>query len=115
MQEKGASPMASAVWSASSEGVTLRLSNEPAMLPGPAQKPSVAAVVGFIAAVLAVLMVGGAGPAYRLSLVDLNGAFALMRWGAWMGLTALLIALVGAWTARPGARRRGFGLGPAGG
>ncbi|TMH63322.1 MAG: DUF1499 domain-containing protein [Betaproteobacteria bacterium] len=84
------------------------------MLPGPAQKPSVAAVVGFIAAVLALLMVGGAGPAYRLSLVGLNGAFALMRWGAWTGLAALLIALVGAWIARPGARRGGFALALAG-
>ena len=114
MQEKGASRIALAVWSASSEGVILPLSNELAMLPGPAQKPSVAAVVGFIAAVLALLMVGGAGPAYRLSLVGLNGAFALMRWGAWTGLAALLIALVGAWIARPGARRGGFALALAG-
>jgi len=39
-----------------------------------------------------------------------NGAFALMHWGAWTGLVALLIALVGAWITRPGARRRGFAL-----
>jgi uncharacterized protein (DUF1499 family) len=75
-----------------------------------AEKLSVVAVVGFIAAVFALLMVGGAGPAYRLGLVDLTGAFVLMRWGAWMGLAALLVALIGAWITRPGARRRGFGL-----
>jgi uncharacterized protein (DUF1499 family) len=80
------------------------------MSSGLAEKLSLVAVVGFIAAVFALLMVGGAGPAYRLGLVDLTGAFVLMRWGAWMGLAALLVALIGAWITRPGARRRGFGL-----
>jgi len=74
------------------------------------QKTSVLAVVGLIAAVFALLMVGGAGPAYRLELVDLNPAFALMRWGAWVGLAALLVALIGAWITRPGTQRRGFAL-----
>ena len=74
------------------------------------QKTSVLAVVGLIAAVFALLMVGGAGPAYRLELVDLNPAFALMRWGAWLGLAALLVALIGAWITRPGTQRRGFAL-----
>lgn len=72
------------------------------------------AVVGFIAAFVALLMVGGAGPAYRLKLVDLSGAFALLRWGAWTGLCVIFIALVGAWTARPGTRSRGFALSLAG-
>jgi len=84
------------------------------MSPGLAEKLSVVAVVGFTAAVFALLMVGGAGPAYRLGLVDLTGAFVLMHWGAWMGLAALLVALIGAWITRPGARRRGFGLTLAG-
>jgi hypothetical protein len=84
------------------------------MLPRLAEKPSPVAVVGFIAPVLALLLVGGAGPAYRFGLVDLNAAFALMRWGAWMGLGALLVALIGAWITRPGARRRGFALTLAG-
>jgi len=78
------------------------------------QKTSVLAVVGLIAAVFALLMVGGAGPAYRLELVDLTPAFALMRWGAWMGLAALLVALVGAWITRPAEQRRGFALALAG-
>ena len=64
------------------------------------QKTSVIAIVGFIAAVFALLMVGGAGPAYRLGLVDLTGVLVLMRWGAWMGLAALLVALRSLLSAR---------------
>jgi len=67
-------------------------------------------VIGFVAALLALLMVGGAGPAYRLKLVDLGHAFAVLKWGAWTGLGAIFIALVGAWVTRPGTRGRGFAL-----
>ena len=72
------------------------------------------ALIGFIAALVALLMVGGAGPAYRLNLVDLGGAFALLRWGAWTGLVVAFIALVGAWITRPGTPSRGFALALAG-
>ena len=72
------------------------------------------AVIGFIAAFVALLMVGGAGPAYRLNLVDLGGAFGLLRWGAWTGLAVTLIAFVGAWITRPGTPSRGFALALAG-
>jgi uncharacterized protein (DUF1499 family) len=75
-----------------------------------AEKPSVVAVVGFAVAVFALLMVAGAGPVYRLRLVDLTDAFALMRWGAWLGLGAVLVALIGGWITRPGTHRRGFAL-----
>src|SRR5438105_12767126 len=82
----------------------------------PARTGSVSpiALVGFIAAFVALLMVGGAGPAYRLNLVSLGGAFALLRWGAWTGLVVAFIALVGAWIPRRGAPRRGFALALAG-
>jgi uncharacterized protein (DUF1499 family) len=80
------------------------------MSPGVAEKPSVVPVAGFIVAIFALLMVGGAGPAYKLRLIDLTDAFTLMRWGAWMGLAAVLVALIGAWITRPGAQRRGFAL-----
>ncbi len=78
------------------------------------QKTSVIAIIGFIAAVFALSMVSGAGPAYRLGLVDLTGVLVLMRWGAWIGLGAAAVALVGAWITRPGAQRRGFALTLAG-
>jgi uncharacterized protein (DUF1499 family) len=71
-------------------------------------------LVGFTAALLAALMVGAAGPVYRLKLAELDVAFALLRWGAWLGLGAVLAALVGAWVTRPGARSRGFMLAVAG-
>ena len=72
------------------------------------------AVVGFSAAVFALLMVAGAGPAYRLKLIDLTDAFVLIRWGAWLGLGACLVALAGGWITRPGAHRRGFAFALAG-
>jgi len=84
------------------------------MSPGPTGKLSQVAVIGFIAGFVALLMVGGGGPAYRLKLVDLDDAFALLRWGAWTGLGAIFIALVGVWITRAGARRRGFVLTLAG-
>jgi len=78
------------------------------------QKTSVIAIIGFIAAVFALSMVSGAGPAYRLGLVHLTDVLVLMRWGAWIGLGAAAVALVGAWITRPGAQRRGFALTLAG-
>jgi len=84
------------------------------MLPARIGRPSPAAIIGFVVAVIALLMVGGAGPAYRLDLVDLGHAFAVLRWGAWTGLGAVFIALIGAWMTRPGTGRRGFALTLAG-
>ncbi len=72
------------------------------------------AVIGFVAALAALLMIGGAGPAYRVKVVDLGNAFALLRWGAWTGFGAACIALIGAWVTRPGTQRRGFALALAG-
>jgi uncharacterized protein (DUF1499 family) len=86
----------------------------PVMSPARTGRLSRIAVIGFIAAVVALLMVGGAGPAFRLKLVDLGGAFAVLRWGAWTGLGVVFIALVGAWITRPGTRHRGFALALAG-
>jgi uncharacterized protein (DUF1499 family) len=79
-----------------------------------AGRTSLIVVIGFIAALVALLMVGGAGPAYRLELADLDHAFAVLRWGAWAGLAAVFIALIGAWMTRPGTRRHGFALTLAG-
>ena len=66
------------------------------------------AVLGLIVAVAAALMVAGAGPAYRLQWVALGSAFELIRWGAWLGLGALVIAVVGAWRSRQRDSQRGL-------
>jgi len=78
------------------------------------RRPLPVVVIGLVGAVIALLMVGGAGPAYRLKLLDLHDAFALLKWGAWTGLGVVLICLVGAWITRPGARSRGFAWALAG-
>jgi uncharacterized protein (DUF1499 family) len=71
-------------------------------------------LVGFTAALLAALMVGAAGPVYRMRFAELSVAFTLLTWGAWLGLGAVLVAIAGAWITRPGARSRGFMLALAG-
>src|ERR1700730_15838343 len=96
----------------SSVGVPfLFLTSQIIMSPASTGGLSPIALIGFIGALVALLMVGGAGPAYRLNLVDLGGAFSLLRWGAWTGLVVAFIALVGAWITRPGTQRRGLGVG----
>jgi uncharacterized protein (DUF1499 family) len=80
------------------------------MLPARIGRASPVAIIGLVVALVALLMVGGAGPAYRLQLVDLGEAFAILRWGAWTGLAAFLVGLVGAWINRPGTPGRGFAL-----
>jgi uncharacterized protein (DUF1499 family) len=46
------------------------------------------------AAVLALALLLAAGPAYRLDLLALPDAFALLRWGAYLGIAAMLAAVV---------------------
>lgn len=62
-----------------------------------------ALAIGVIAFVLVILP----GPAYRMGLLALGTAFTLLRWGAWTGLAALVVAAIGAWQARPGQARAG--------
>ncbi len=64
------------------------------------------AVLGLVVAVVAVLMVACAGPFYRINLASLDEALELIRWGAWLGGAAVVIALVGAWRSqRSGSHR----------
>jgi len=78
------------------------------MATGPVGKISVIIIVALVVALVAALMVAVAGPAYRMQAVELRDAFTLIRWGAWTGLGAGLVALAGGWLARPGTQRRGF-------
>jgi uncharacterized protein (DUF1499 family) len=60
-------------------------------------------------AVFAFLLIGAAGPAYRVG-VSLPTAFALLRWGAYVGFAAIAVALVAALAARWRQNGRAMGL-----
>jgi uncharacterized protein (DUF1499 family) len=68
--------------------------------PAPANRLSTFAVVGLLAAMVAALMVAGAGPAYRFGMLRLGRAFSMITWGAWLGLGAMVMALIAAWWVR---------------
>lgn len=58
-------------------------------------------------AALALLLLAAAGPAYRLGLLSIPNAFTLLRWGAYAGIAAMVVAAIaGAWSYRRGARGR---------
>jgi uncharacterized protein (DUF1499 family) len=80
----------------------------------PTGRVSLVVIVALAAALVGALLVVGAGPAYRMRVVELRDAFTLIRWGAWIGLGAGLVALAGGWLTRPGKERRGFALAVAG-
>jgi len=52
------------------------------------------AALGLLLAALAALGAAGAGPGYRLELWPLGSAFAVLRWSAYTGIAAAVLALV---------------------
>lgn len=53
--------------------------------------------IGHIAAgvaALALLLLAAAGPVYRIGLVTIPNAFNILRWGAYVGIAAIVVALV---------------------
>jgi hypothetical protein len=68
------------------------------------------AVVGPLLAFLFAVLVGLAHPGARQGWWDFATGTTLIRWGAWGGLVAALLSLVGALATRPGTGRRGFAL-----
>jgi uncharacterized protein (DUF1499 family) len=66
-------------------------------------KPSLAALG---VALLALLLLAVAGPAYQLGILGLPRAFGLMRVGAYVGLIAIAAALVTGWLAQRRRRHR---------
>jgi uncharacterized protein (DUF1499 family) len=80
------------------------------MSTSPASRISPVVIVALGAALIAATMVVGAGPAYRMQIVELRDAFSLLRWGAWTGLGAGLLALAGLFVVRNRAKKRGFAL-----
>ena len=64
-------------------------------------------VLATIVAAAALLLLAVSGPAYRLEILSLQDAFTLLRWGAYEGVAAAVVALIaGALAYRRGARAR---------
>ena len=56
--------------------------------------------------VIAILLLALAGPLYRLGVLALPNAFALLRWSAYVGVAAMVVALAtAAWAYRRGSQR----------
>jgi uncharacterized protein (DUF1499 family) len=56
------------------------------------------ALAALATAALALLLLAIAGPMYRVGILALPSAFGLLRWAAYLGIVALMVALVaGAW------------------
>ena len=51
------------------------------------------ALLACAVAVLGLVLLGAAGPLYRLGVLSLPNAFTLLRWAAYVGIAAILIAL----------------------
>jgi len=65
------------------------------------------ALLACAVAALALLLLGVAGPLYRIGVLSLPNAFVLLRWGAYVGVAAMVAALLaGGLAYRRGARVR---------
>ncbi|SNY96915.1 DUF1499 domain-containing protein [Halomonas sp. hl-4] len=69
--------------------------------------PNALAWLSVLALLAALLLMGGAGPAYRGELIELGDAFSLLRYGVYLAAAAaalgLILLVVSALTRRPGA------------
>jgi uncharacterized protein (DUF1499 family) len=68
------------------------------------------AVAAAAVGIAAWVMLGVSGPGTRAELWDFRAGFRLMTWGAYLGIAAVVLGIVAAAVARPGAARRGFGV-----
>lgn len=66
------------------------------------------AVIGPVLALVFAVLVGLAHPGAQQGWWDFSTGTSFIRWGAWGGLVAALLSLVGALATRPGTGRRGF-------
>src|SRR6185503_12291749 len=58
-----------------------------------------------VVAALALILLAAAGPAYRIGLLSIPSAFTLLAWAAYVGIAAMVLALIaGAWAYRRRAR-----------
>jgi uncharacterized protein (DUF1499 family) len=71
-----------------------------------------AVLVAWIVTALAFLLLAMAGPTYRIGLLSLQNAFMLLRWGAYAGVAAMIVALFAVYATR-GRRRQAAVAGAA--
>jgi uncharacterized protein (DUF1499 family) len=71
---------------------------------------SLIAVGGFALAMLALLLLAVSGPGSQWGWWHFRTGFGFLRWGAYVGIVAVLASAAGVVHARPGAGRRGFAL-----
>jgi uncharacterized protein (DUF1499 family) len=64
--------------------------------------------MAFISACVAALIVASSGPLYRYVGLDIEAAFAVMRYGFYVAMAAAALGLATLVPTRPGERRRGF-------
>lgn len=62
------------------------------------------ALLALAVAAIALLLLAASGTGYRQELWTLKTAFTLLRWGAYLGVVAAILALIGMFTARPVGR-----------
>ena len=71
-------------------------------------------LLAFLAGLVAILLVALPGPGWRFGLMHFRTGFTLMKYGAWLGIAAIVLGLIAAVVARPGGGRRGFAMAVAG-
>ncbi|HVB39072.1 MAG TPA: DUF1499 domain-containing protein [Vicinamibacterales bacterium] len=73
-------------------------------------KTSPVVLAGAALSVLGAIVLAVSGPGYRMGWWPLGTGFNLLRWAAYAGAAGVVVSILGAIVARPGAGRRGFGL-----
>lgn len=76
----------------------------------PSSPRSPLAVAALALGLLAALLLLVAGPGTRVGLWHFSTGFQLLRWGAYVGVVAIVVSLAAAWLTRPGHGRGGFAL-----
>lgn len=62
------------------------------------------ALLALVVGIAAVVMIGIGGPGTRMEWWDFRFGFKLMRWGAWAGIAAIVLAVIAGALARRGGR-----------
>jgi len=66
--------------------------------------PRRTAILALVVAIVALVLLAASGFGYRSELWTLRTAFSMLRWGAYLGVVAAIVALIGMLTTRPVGR-----------